>query len=647
MQIEITDNEIEETEKLLLPNGLTFDKERRDFIKDLTTLDLQAVPGSGKTTALLSKLIILGNKLPFDNGSGILVISHTNAAVDEIKKRITSFAPKLFEYPNFVGTVQSFVDTFLAIPFYTNELKHRPYRIDDEIFNELCERKFKYGNDKFLYMLKGKNSELAETWLKSLRLNSNNEITMSTKLPGKDTPSYKGLYAFKESCINQGVFTYSEAYSLAQLFIKKYPIIKNLLKKRFSFVFIDEMQDIEEDKYELLENLFYEPNNNDLCFQRIGDINQSIYSQGTENKSCVWTFRNKKLQICGSQRLNPQIANVVQRFSIEKQIIVGRRKNPDNSEINIKPHLIVYEKTSIRKVIQKFIEIIKELKDTNILLQSNNEKYIVTGWRKIIENKTEDKYCISDYWQDFGIENVKNKIDFNTLDAYLKYFDTTYFTLESIRKNILNALIKILRLENVRDSDNHLFTKRTMIDFIKDSKDTLYEDFKLNLFKWCTGIINNDSSVIQGIKNYIPDFLKLFNSEYKNSRSFVETTRGELVPVQTEKQNNIVYNNDIKVNIQTVHSVKGQTCTGLLYLETFNGKAKSQKIYESQKLSESICGTDFSDLPNQSDYIKTAAKMMYVGFSRPTHLLCFAVQKDRFDEYLSTINTEEWEIVNI
>ena len=60
-----------------------------------------------------------------------------------------------------------------------------------------------------------------------------------------------------------------------------------------------------------------------------------------------------------------------------------------------------------------------------------------------------------------------------------------------------------------------------------------------------------------------------------------------------------------------------------------------------------LCGQDFSELPKQSDYIKAAAKMMYVGFSRPTHLLCFDVQKDRFDEYLSNINTEEWEIVNI
>ena len=67
------------------------------------------------------------------------------------------------------------------------------------------------------------------------------------------------------------------------------------MKKRFRFVFIDEMQDIEEEKYTLLEKLFYEPNNANLCFQRIGDINQSIYSQGTENNSCIWTFRNNKI----------------------------------------------------------------------------------------------------------------------------------------------------------------------------------------------------------------------------------------------------------------------------------------------------------------------------------------------------------------
>ena len=83
--IEITNEDIQYAESILLPLGKTFDDERRDFIRNLSTIDLQAVPGSGKTTALLAKLLILETKLPLHGSSGILVLSHTNAAVDEIK----------------------------------------------------------------------------------------------------------------------------------------------------------------------------------------------------------------------------------------------------------------------------------------------------------------------------------------------------------------------------------------------------------------------------------------------------------------------------------------------------------------------------------------------------------------------------------
>ena len=111
----ISDDEIRNAEKILLPNGKEFDEERKAFIRNFNTIDLQAVPGSGKTTALLAKLLILERKLPFDDGSGILVLSHTNAAIDEIKEKIQKHCPKLFSYPNFIGTIQSFVDDFLAL----------------------------------------------------------------------------------------------------------------------------------------------------------------------------------------------------------------------------------------------------------------------------------------------------------------------------------------------------------------------------------------------------------------------------------------------------------------------------------------------------------------------------------------------------
>src|SRR5690554_867433 len=100
-EINITDADIEYAEKVLLPEGKAFDEERKLFIRNLSILDLQAVPGSGKTTALLAKLLILERYMPLKNGRGVLVISHTNAAVDEIKERIGKHCPKLFSYPNF------------------------------------------------------------------------------------------------------------------------------------------------------------------------------------------------------------------------------------------------------------------------------------------------------------------------------------------------------------------------------------------------------------------------------------------------------------------------------------------------------------------------------------------------------------------
>src|SRR5574344_184911 len=141
-KFEITDDEISYAEKILFKKNEHFNNEARVFIKNLETIDLQAVPGSGKTTTLLAKLLILEQHLPFKDGSGVLVISHTNTAVDQIKNKIGNHCPRLFSYPNFVGTIQSFVDQFLAIPYYVNQFKKRPYRIDNEIYREKIENIF-------------------------------------------------------------------------------------------------------------------------------------------------------------------------------------------------------------------------------------------------------------------------------------------------------------------------------------------------------------------------------------------------------------------------------------------------------------------------------------------------------------------------
>ena len=113
----ISDDIILKAQEQLLPENCYFDTERIDFIKNFDSIDLLAVPGSGKTTALLAKLFCLSKQLPFKDGSGILVLSHTNAAINEIKKNLEAACPQLFRYPNMVATVQEFVDRFLTMKF--------------------------------------------------------------------------------------------------------------------------------------------------------------------------------------------------------------------------------------------------------------------------------------------------------------------------------------------------------------------------------------------------------------------------------------------------------------------------------------------------------------------------------------------------
>ena len=101
----ITDEDILLAERALLPDGQAFDDERRTVIKCLESKDVLACPGSGKTTALLAKLIALSRQFPIEGNKGICVLTHTNVAIDTIAQGAGLPANKLLEYPNHFGTI--------------------------------------------------------------------------------------------------------------------------------------------------------------------------------------------------------------------------------------------------------------------------------------------------------------------------------------------------------------------------------------------------------------------------------------------------------------------------------------------------------------------------------------------------------------
>jgi hypothetical protein len=77
-----------------------------------------------------------------------------------------------------------------------------------------------------------------------------------------------------------------------------------------------------------------------------------------------------------------------------------------------------------------------------------------------------------------------------------------------------------------------------------------------------------------------------------------------------------------------------------------DGKGINAKSYESQRLSAQILGQEI-DNTTLGKRVKQSLKMAYVGFSRPTHLLCFAVHEKRFNNYLKDINRDKWKIIDV
>ena len=305
--ISISDNLIHEAEMALLPSGCSFDEERRDYIRAEESLDLLAVPGSGKTTALQAKLYCMAKQKPLCKGAGILVLSHTNAAVDEIKNRLQKIVPSLFEYPNAVCTVQEFVDRFLAIPFYENAYHNNISYIDEDRYIYDVERYL--SANCYDTVLAYARKAFKQKYITSRFCENDGGIVISNSVIYKEfsflkTPStWKGkeeeninavkkdISKMKTSFMKNGILCFDDCYFLANRYISTMPAIINILRKRFPFVFVDEFQDLQQHQIDLIDRVFDNPQ---VHLERIGDPNQSIYSYSKQAGTCLWNPRNVK-----------------------------------------------------------------------------------------------------------------------------------------------------------------------------------------------------------------------------------------------------------------------------------------------------------------------------------------------------------------
>lgn len=653
--MELQDSDIEYAERVLLPKGKCFDEERRTFITSLESCDLLAVPGSGKTTALQAKLICLSQHLPLDGNKGILVLSHTNNAVIEIKKRLFVECHKLFEVPHFIGTVQDFVDKFLAIPYYELFYKQKVHVIDAAAYEQEVIRYLNTHRNKAIEALRHK------VRFEDLRIHSgsNNDIIITS---GIDTllslPSFKTwegcveekheairtyIIEMKKHLLCKGVLHYDDCYFLADCYIHKNHFVIDALRKRFQYIFIDETQDLKKYQLDLIDKIF---NCDECCIQRIGDKNQSIFHRPDRAMEEQWVLRTNCMTLQNSMRLTNSVAKVVNSFAVDnapdeagkpKFVVNGKREIANG---DIPPYLILFDKNTKDSLIPTF----------NSLIDANKLRYIeegrrygfhIIGWSLGFKTKEKKgKYRLEDIIPNCRKESEKGSSAYETLSEFIVCGcrDNNMFECKSV---VIKILLCVLRKLGRVDENRRYYTKTSMENVFKNRKE--YDAYKSFLY---------DSSVFLHTCQYAECYdaiAKYLQGQF--SMLFKITLKNKVLLDFLGKSYNAdvvspMYGDNQDIDVCSVHSSKGQTHCATMYVETSYKGYESEHLFKASK-KDVYPNPLFQETHQYSQLItRSAMRMMYVGFSRPTHLLCYAVFKENWNnDRIERMKSLGWEVI--
>ena len=637
----ITDEEIVETEKLLLPENAHFSDDARSVIRCWHSTDVVACPGSGKTTVLLAKLKILADRMPFEHGAGICVLSHTNVAIEEIKKRLPGCSDMILSYPNYVGTIQAFIDQFITMPYLRIKVGRHIQPVDDTTYAKymlsIMQSSRKYSALEYVV---GRNYDNGKGQFpnriehtKELHLDNKGALCIGKqKVPlaradKVSTQQYKQLIS--ELLIKQGIIRYQDAFMYAEQAIADLnSIFTDLFSRRFNYVFIDEYQDCSEIQRKVLEMVFDSKRN---CIIHIGDIDQAIYnsSSSLEEDNHDWVPQNGYLSILCSCRYTQEIADAISRLKIDKcriTSVIG------TSGIN--PVLFIFDESSIGRVIGSFIKMLDICG-----LYSDKGIYKAIG---AVKSEDTSGLRVGSYWSGFdGTQRTQGEYNYWSLIGEISDYlsEGKVYMAEKVYRKLLCRILHFRNITNPKTQKE--YTIRTIKELFNPEANELYKQQMLEMIYLYDHDLGDIDFYIRSTTNKILSIVKpeigdafsrlpgfFTNKDKSAEQSFGSDSKNVLIdPIRGRR-----------IQFDTIHGVKGETHDATLYLETERrggsdlkrvlpylgvGKIGSSKLYEYSR------------------------KLAYVGMSRPRFLLCVAMHTSTYQRGKEAFENSGWNIINL
>lgn len=626
----------------------------------MDSIDVAACPGSGKTTLLVAKLAILAEKWQCRT-RGICVLSHTNAARNEIEKHLgnTSAGRRLLSYPHYIGTIHGFVNEFLAVPW----LRSLGYPIK-MIDTEVCRRRRWYSlpfetrsaleqNHHGPSVLSVRSSDFGV-----------GQVRWSKGTLGMERPTYAHIReACRRSAID-GYFCYDEMFMWAGELIGTVSGVVDVLRNRFPILLIDEAQDNSKEQSAILGRIFME-GDSAVIRQRFGDANQAIFEFLGAEEAVTDKFPGvSKTELPNSYRFGQTIANMADPLGLDPYNLQGLGpKKPLASGSPAGQHTIfLFDENSAAKVLDAYGELLLE---TFSDLELHEEWFAATAVGQRHRPPDEDKddkfpHHIGHYWLDYDPELTKHDPTPQTFMQYVfagqgksEQQHETHAMVEKIAEGFLRLTdfaVDGKTLARRKHSHRHILN---LLENLPDNREQY-----LNLVVQFT------------VKHEIPTTETWVNHWQGIVRSLAEAIAGS--PLSKEAEGFLIWNdkpvtpavltdanrsrnnifryrkNGREVSIQagSIHSVKGQTHTATLVLETYwqDKKARYNLELLLPWLTKTKYGWDSTDGKQQRDRLK----LHYVAMTRPTHLLCLAMKQGVLnEEHMGVIRTLGWRLLQV
>ncbi len=620
--ISVDDEDIDWVEHLL--GNISFDQCRREVIKSLDSIDIQACPGSGKTTVLVAKLAILAKKWPYSN-RGICILSHTNVAREEIQDRLgkTEVGRKLLSYPHFIGTLQSFADRFISMP-WIRSLGMPVNVIDNDYVLNKRWSKLKRGTKIYL---ERNRSSLFCCEAQNIPL----ELGISC---GKDTNTYMDIESVIKASHKAGEFTFKEMFLIADHAINKNRSLPQSIQNRFPILLLDEAQDTNPMQWNLLQKAFPEESTLSIR-QSYGDSNQAIYNSLFNEEQNDFFPRKGALTMGNSKRFNSKIASLADVLSVSFQGMTGEITGFEKNDE--KHTLFVYKKGEIGSVIPAFAKHVQQCFTDEELLENSRYGCHVLG---MVHRETEgdadgEKFpqSLCNYWDCYNPNTTgrsaspKHLVDYFVIGKWM--FGETN-NLGVLVDWVAKGLKRYINMNSSYKISSSVSTFRAILNEFPLEK---HHAIRTEMLSIITSDFNSKDewdSLVRRVRGIIDEKFEIteVHDDILAWKEYCACGKEQKQKDEALKANQYTYKGEegrrpIGLQLGSIHSVKGRTHLATLVVETcwYDPNIKS--------IIPWLCGNPPKKIQSRN---ATRLKCHYVALSRAKALVCIALPLSSIDD---------------